>query len=138
MPLISTDKHKNSFLLLQVKWGFEFIVILPYDPGSYHERMSESVKKNKSCSCCPYGFHIDVDFLNSLERNRKSLATRNSLKNVGKHFENSKDHVQGYLFVQSFIESFLTFSDSFRNTDSKSERIDVMSVQILGQNHREA
>lgn len=66
--------------------------------GHYEAKEIINPKKDK-CTCCPYGYHIDLDFLNFCE-NMSNGSTLRQLKQIKRNKKNLRKSMEFYLQQQ--------------------------------------
>lgn len=74
------------------------VQVRAYSTSSFEPKELVNPKKDK-CTCCPYGYHIDLDFLNFCE-NMSNGNTLRQLKQIKRNKKNLRKSMEFYLQQQ--------------------------------------
>jgi hypothetical protein len=105
-----SDLHSSYYVLLlfSVSWGTGFVLLLTYLYNSYHKNKTHPNDKGLSLSSCPNNVHNNHNILDS-------------------NFVNS-------IFPDIYKNSFLTFTDIFREIKRNHKHLNLLNLNQLYEN----
>ena len=72
------DIAKRTLDTKSENWPLKWLVSVCIGRSSMHSHELDGMRYGERCSCCPYGYHIDLDFLRYLD----TLYSGESLKSL--------------------------------------------------------